>query len=307
MTARETTPSRSGVVGRRAATSGGGDGHRRGRRARCGLRRRGPPHPATGADRRFSHPFDARWFVVAQVVFGVQHLAMLAGVLGLVGLDPPPTRLWRTGLSMAAGGLVLLAGCEVLGLTATRALASSRVAGLVGGGVRAADGPGRRRLRAVRLGRAPPAPARPGPLAAAGVRRVGVRGPGARARGPDVAGRLAIGGWMVLYLLLGVALRRAGDMSAAAGRDRALVAACRLAAAVSGSPCSRCCSSTRSSCAPVGRHLFGPLSDLATVVWDLLLVVVCRSAARARARPAGERPGPVTVGVSVVGAAPARC
>ena len=159
---------------------------------------------------RFSHPFDDRWFVVAQLVFAVQHLAMLAGVLGLVGLTPPPTRLWRAGLLMAAGGLVLLAGCEVVGLTATQALEDSRVAGLVEasyGLPTALVGLGFVLCGWVVLRRRLLARGRWLPLAF-GVWVFVVLVPALG--GSDVAGRLAIGGWMVLYLLLGLALRRHG-------------------------------------------------------------------------------------------------
>ena len=159
---------------------------------------------------RFSHPFDDTWFVVAQLVFAVQHLAMLAGVLGLAALAPRPSRPWRVGLVLAGAGLVLLAGCEVVGLTATRALGSSRVAGLVEasyGLPTAMVGLGfvlcgwvvlRRRL--LPWGRGLPL--------AFGVWVFVVLVPALG--GSDVAGRLAIGGWMVLFLLLGVALRRRG-------------------------------------------------------------------------------------------------
>jgi hypothetical protein len=157
---------------------------------------------------RFSYPFDATWFVVAQLVFAVQHLTMLAGVVGLYRLLAPPTRLWRVSLTMAGAGFVLLIGCELFGLFATTASNDSAIAQSVSN----AYGP---------------------PTVLVGVGFV-LSGwvvarrnllPGGRwlplafglyvfvalipaLMGPDIAGRLALGGWMVLYLLLGVALLR---------------------------------------------------------------------------------------------------
>lgn len=211
MTTREATPARSGAVGPRAAD----------------VRRWGTVTVAAGAlgaacavgvlltpplvpVERFSHPFDARWFVVAQVAFAVQHLAMLAGVLGLAALSPPPTRLWRVGLVLAGGGLVLLAACELGGLAATRALQSSRVAGLVEasyGVPTALVGVGFLLCGWVVLRRRLLTPGRWLPLAF-GLWVFAVLVPALG--GSFVAGRLAIGGWMVLYLLLGLALRRRG-------------------------------------------------------------------------------------------------
>jgi hypothetical protein len=157
---------------------------------------------------RFSYPFDVSWFVVAQLLFAVQHLAMIAGVVGLYPLLAPPTRLWRAALIMAGGGFVLLIGCELFGLLAATATNDSAIAQavstayglptvLVGVGfVLSGWVVGRRNLL-------------PGgrwlPLAF-GLYVFVVLIPALV--GPDIAGRLALGGWMVLYLLLGVALVR---------------------------------------------------------------------------------------------------
>jgi hypothetical protein len=164
--------------------------------------------PAMVPTSRFSYPFDTTWFVVSQVLFAVQHLAMLAGVLGLAALAPHPTRLWRPGLVMAGAGLVLLAGCEVFGLTAGSADTESSTAKAVGaayGLPTVLAGLGFvlcgwvvLRQRLLGWGRGLPL--------AFGVWVFVVLVPALV--GSEVAGRLAIGGWMVLYLLLGMALRR---------------------------------------------------------------------------------------------------
>jgi hypothetical protein len=163
---------------------------------------------------RFSYPFDASWFVVTQLLFAVQHLAMIAGVLGLAALPRPSTRVWRPGLALAAVGFALLIGCELFGLLAASASNDSSIAGTVS----AAYG-----LPTVLVG--------VGFVLSGWV--VGRRDllPGARwlpfvfglyvfvvlipaLAGPHIAGRLALGGWMVLYLLLGLALWRRASASA---------------------------------------------------------------------------------------------
>jgi hypothetical protein len=93
---------------------------------------------------RFSYPFDATWFVVAQLLFAVQHLAMIAGVgFVLAGWVVARRRLltWGRWLPFAFGVWVFVILMPAL-------------------------------------------------------------------FGPLVAGRLALDGWLALYVLLGVALRR---------------------------------------------------------------------------------------------------
>ena len=92
-------------------------------------------------------------------------------------------------------------------------------------------------------------------------------------------------------------------MSPRVGHDRALVGACRLAAGVSAVSILALLLFYAVELRTGGRHLFGPLSDVGTVGWDLLLVVVVGGL-----RPVlgpGPRAGVlvlVTVVVSVAGA-----
>jgi hypothetical protein len=158
---------------------------------------------------RFSYPFGTGWFVVSQLAFAAQHVAMLAGVLGLAGLAPVPTKVWRPGLVMAGAGLVLLAGCEVFGLTAASVSEGSSTAGTVGaayGVPTVLVGLGFLLSGWVVLRQGLLTSGRWLPIAF-GVWVFVVLVP-ALSSGSHVAGRLAIGGWMVLYLFLGVALRR---------------------------------------------------------------------------------------------------
>ena len=158
---------------------------------------------------RFSHPFDSTWFVVTQVLFAVQHLAMLAGVVGLLALAPSRARVLRAGLVTAAVALLLLVGCELVALLATEVDEGSRTADAVAtaytaptllaglGFLLAGWSVGRRRL--LPWGRWIPF--------AFGAWVFVVLLPALG--GTAVAGRLALGGWLALYALLGVGLLRA--------------------------------------------------------------------------------------------------
>ena len=164
---------------------------------------------------RFSYPFDTTWFVLSQVVFALQHVAMLAGVAGLRALVPPTGRSLRLGLLLAAAALVLLTVCELVALLASEAEEGSCTAAaaataygpptlLAGlGFLLAGWSVARRRL--LPWGRWVPF------VCGAWVPVVLLPALG----GPLAAGRLALGGWMVLYALLGVGLVRAarGDGS----------------------------------------------------------------------------------------------
>lgn len=164
--------------------------------------------PPMVSSTRFSYPFDVTWFVVAQLLFALQHLAMVAGVVGLYALLATPTRLWRAALATAGGGLVLLIGCEIFGLfaaTATNDSAMGQAASTAYGLPTVLVGVGFVLFGSV-IGRRGLLPwGRWIPLAV-GLYVFVVLIPALL--GPDVAGRLALGGWMMLYLLLGVALWR---------------------------------------------------------------------------------------------------
>lgn len=165
-----------------------------------------PPMVSPG---QFSTPFTPTGHVIAQAVFAGQHVLMLAGVIGLSRLAPwSLSRRWRAGLVLAGSALVLLVGCEIFGMFAASATDDSAIAGAVSaayglptvavgiGFALAGWVVGRRRL--LTWGAWLPfcfgmwvfIPLLPALMA------------------PDVYGRLALGGWFVVYLLVGVALRR---------------------------------------------------------------------------------------------------
>ena len=77
---------------------------------------------------RYSYPFDTTWFVITQLTFALQHLAMIAGALGVAALSPVPSRSQRVAMIMAGGGLILLIGCELFGLLAATAATDSGIA-----------------------------------------------------------------------------------------------------------------------------------------------------------------------------------
>ena len=79
------------------------------------------------ADDRFSYPFDAGWFTTAQVVFAVQHAAMLPLFAGLLLLERRrPSRALRIGTWIALVGQVLLTVIELVAITARRRRARRR-------------------------------------------------------------------------------------------------------------------------------------------------------------------------------------
>jgi hypothetical protein len=161
---------------------------------------------------RFSYPFEATGYVLAEISFTVQHLLLIAIVLGLARLERrSPARLTRVGLWVTGLGLLALSGCEVLTLGAVEASVTSSIAMTIGmaygiamvlcgaGLVLAGIGVGRRRLLA--------GWARWLPLVL-GVFVFLVLFPAVF--GPQLAGRLAIGTWMLLFGVLGYALLPAG-------------------------------------------------------------------------------------------------
>jgi hypothetical protein len=164
--------------------------------------------PAGVPDDRYSYPFGAAAFVVAQLWFAVQHLGLLAGILGLGRCGAAGTGTF--GVRLAAAGMAALALVELAAISAARSLYPDGLrtqlldlgyglatvaigVGLVAAGVavlRARVWSGRHRFVPLALGVWVFVPMLPALLA------------------PFVAARLAITGWMLLFALLGVALVR---------------------------------------------------------------------------------------------------
>jgi hypothetical protein len=159
---------------------------------------------------RFSYPFDAGWFTFWQVVFAVQHVAMLPLFGGLLLLERGrPSRALRVGTWIGLAGMALLAVNELVAIAARDALVDDSTGSFVGTLYT---------LPMVLLGI--------GPLVAGiGVVRTRLLDGSARwlllglggyvfavmfpaVFGPMVAGRLAIGAWMLGYAWLGLALRQ---------------------------------------------------------------------------------------------------
>lgn len=161
---------------------------------------------------RYSYPLDSEAFTAIQVFFFIQHLGLLAGIVGL----------WRSGASgssragywgwvAASGGMVLLTATELLAITAADSLypgpGTGRLDALygissltIGGGLVVA---GVAVLRTRRwLG-----PRRWSPLAAGAYVFVPMT---PLLFGPFVLARLAIVGWMLLFSALGAALLQTG-------------------------------------------------------------------------------------------------
>lgn len=166
--------------------------------------------PPMVAEDRFSYPFDAAWFVLAQVIFAVQHAAMLPLFLGVLLLERHrPSRLLRVGTWLALAGQVALTVLELVATAARNGAMDSGIGatvnalyglpmlllgvGLITGGIGAMrvhlfDGAGRWLLLAL------------------GVYVFIVLFPAVF--GPMVAGRIAIGVWLLLFCGLGLLLMR---------------------------------------------------------------------------------------------------
>jgi hypothetical protein len=168
--------------------------------------------PDQVSDGHYSYPFDAGWYAVTQAFFAVQHLGLVAGVVGLTGLAwPSTTRAVRTGLVLTTAGLIGLTACELFAITAANALVDTGRANAVDnsygipmitiglGMVIAGTGLARRPVLAG-AGR--------WALLALGVYLFLVMFPAVF--GPMVAGRIAIGIWMLMFTGLGLSLTRIG-------------------------------------------------------------------------------------------------
>ncbi len=162
------------------------------------------------AEDRFSYPFDAAWFVLAQVIFAVQHAVMLPLFLGVLLLERHrPSRFLRLGTWLALSGQIALTVVELIAISARNGAMNSGI----GAAVNAAYG-----LPMVLLGVG---------LTVAGVGAARVRLFDSAGRwlllalgvyvfvvlfpavfGPIVAGRIAIGVWMLMFAGLGLLLMR---------------------------------------------------------------------------------------------------
>ncbi len=170
--------------------------------------------PAMVSSDRYSYPLDATWYVAAQISFALQHVTLLALVAGLAVLGRRTrSRLIGIGLTVTGLGVIGLIACELFALSAASATTTSVVAGRVNdsygvpmiimgvGLVLAGVG--------VATARVLTGASRWLPLAL-GIYVFVVLFPAVF--GPQVAGRLAIGVWMLLFAALGVVLLKAGRM-----------------------------------------------------------------------------------------------
>jgi hypothetical protein len=168
------------------------------------------------AEERFSYPFDATWYAVAQTFFAIQHVAMLPLFLGLLVLERRhSSRTLRVGTWIALVGLVLLTVMELVAITAADSLLTDSTGELVGAlysvpMILLGIGPVVAGIAALRVGLFD-GPAR-WLLLALGVYVFVVMFPAVF--GPMVAGRIAIGVWLLGYAALGLALRRAAQSPA---------------------------------------------------------------------------------------------
>lgn len=165
-------------------------------------------------EERFSYPFDELWFVIAELAYAFQHVLLVAGGVALLWLPAVrASRAARTATRVAVAGLALLVAAELsalglydaaMGSTLTTVITSLFTLPilLIGAGFTVAG---------VAL-------LRQGAVGGTRVRwlRAAVLAPGAYTFAvlvptvnlPDPAGRLGIGGWMLLFAVLGYALIR---------------------------------------------------------------------------------------------------
>ena len=176
--------------------------------------------PSVGTD-RFSYPLSARSFAAAQAWFGLHHLGLLAGLLALRWAGVlPDTRPARWGWTAAVIGMAGLAVTELVALAAADADVDSGIASALGGlyGVTCtAMGVGLV-LAGASMWRARVWTGwRRGVVLALGIWVFVPMFP-ALVVTPTDGARLAIGGWMLLFAGLGLALlspvRRAAALPA---------------------------------------------------------------------------------------------
>jgi hypothetical protein len=168
--------------------------------------------PDQVSDQHYSYPFSAAWYAAAQVFFAAQHLGLLAGLYALARLAwSRSSRLIRGGLTLCLLGMVGLTACELFAISAADALVDTSRANAV-------DNSYGIPMTAIGLG-----------LVVAGIglaRRPVLPGAGRwlvlalgsyvfvvmfpAVFGPMVAGRIAIGIWMLMFAGLGLSLTLSG-------------------------------------------------------------------------------------------------
>lgn len=178
--------------------------------------------PPAVADDRYSYPYTPKGFVAAQSAYFLNHVLLLVGILGLSRSGAAGTgRLARNGLRMAVAGMGLLSVCEIRALTLLNVgfpspptdfldiffgIASIMIGvGLVMAGAsvaRAGKWTGWQRFTPLACGAAMFLIVMPALF------------------GPFLAGRLAIGVWMLLFAALALAmLAETADQPPAGAQD----------------------------------------------------------------------------------------
>jgi uncharacterized membrane protein YidH (DUF202 family) len=166
------------------------------------------------SDDRYSYPFTPIGFAIAQTTFFLQHLPLILGVAALLWLPTVrASRTARTGIGIAVVGLGLLTAMELITITARDVATDSSLATLVnnlygppviltGIGLVVAA------IALLRQGTSAwgGAPWMPGLLLLLGAYVFVPLTPSIM--GSFAAGRLGIGGWMLLFAVLGYGLTR---------------------------------------------------------------------------------------------------
>ena len=174
--------------------------------------------PEQVAADRYSYPFTPTGHVVAQATFFLQHLPLLAGLVALSRLAPVRTsRVARPAAAVAVVGMGLLTVMELVNMAAADAATDSSLASTLGalyGLPTVLVGVGLLVTGWVAL-RGPGEPWSRAPWLRLVVLLTGVYvffplTPGIM--GPFLAGRAAIGGWMLLFAALGFGLARLGGV-----------------------------------------------------------------------------------------------
>jgi len=170
------------------------------------------PHQVT--DEWFRYPFDVFWFVIAELSYAVQHALLVASGVALLWLPTVrASRVARIAALVAVAGLVLLVVTELSALSLyDQAMDSSLTTVitslftlptlLIGVGFTVAGVALIRQRGADWAG----APWLPAAVLAPGVYTFVVFIPAIN--GPDFVGRVGIGGWMLLFAVLGYGLTR---------------------------------------------------------------------------------------------------
>jgi hypothetical protein len=162
---------------------------------------------AVGTD-RFSYPYTPGWHLVAEAAYLLNHVLMLAGVLGVLRSRVAGSgALARTGGVLSVAGLGALGLCEIGAMPLANAPESSPAAGWLGAGYGVAS-----LLTGTGLILLGTAVARHGDwtgwrrwiVLASGVTLFLVVVPAIT--GPFLAGRLGLVAWLALFIALGIAL-----------------------------------------------------------------------------------------------------